>query len=432
MRRRHLLLAGAALALPACGSVPGSVPRPSIPPGPTLPADAPPLSFAPPGPDAVPRSFLATPQWPDIPISTRITALHRHHLCAAVPRAEAHSYPVVVDVTGPTTRVVLTDGNDTFTTRDVDLDLLAEHLDPDEEHPDLGQPLAMGPAVMDDDHAWLVVARSTGTLAVVHLLKIRLSDGNVDASALLSERFDTSRLGMMSLSFSADATSLLVAGDGDSRRSADFIGVRLDAADLSVQFDAHDLIPATAQVSVAGEALRTTTTTHDKDLVLLADGRVLTVPHFGGGVVVGQWCYDTAASEQVMLRDLTTGAETPVPDLRRNDLRHFRRPRFLAVWSTSEHLTISHLGEKPEQFSVWLPGEGSPVLQWKQDEHPVPFESSVFGATLYSRSSDFLEVRSVDSGEILSSFPWQSRSDFAVSAWGAADAYHFFPANEWF
>ena len=431
MRRRDLLFIGAALTLPACSTIPGAVPRPSIPPGPTLPADAPPLPFTPPGPDAVPKSFLATPQWPNAPIRTRITALHRHHLCAAVLRDKTQSYPVVVDVTGPTTRVVLSDASGTFTTRDVELDFLAEHLDPTVEQPDLGQPLVTGPAIMDDDHAYLLVIRAIGNPGVAHLLKITLSDGVIAASALLSEWFDASLLDGIFLSFSPDGTSLLVVGSGGSGTTDGFIGMRLDATDLSVQFDAHDVLTEAGGVGVAGEALTVPSTTHRKNLVLLADGREIL--DLDAPVVIGPWCYHRTGAQQVMLRDLTTGEETPVPDLPPTDL-HQLWPRSRRIWSTSAHRTINHrFPTEPERFSVWLPGESAPVLQWRRTEHPIPDKSSVFGNTLYSRGNDSMEIRSLGSGEVLGSIPSQSfNGEFAVSSWGAATTNHFSPANEWF
>ncbi|MDO5066020.1 MAG: hypothetical protein Q4D96_01905 [Propionibacteriaceae bacterium] len=391
-----------------------------------------PLSFTPPAPDATPKSFLATPQWPSIPIQTQIKALHREHLCAAIPRDDEHSYPVVVNVTGPATRVVRSDGNGTFSTREVELDFLAEHLDPTVEHPDLGPPLQTGPVIMGDDHAYLIVIQPIRGLGAAHLLKITLNDGTVAASALLNEQVKASLPDEISLSFSADATSLLVADVVGSSRSADFIGLRLDVTDLSIQFDAHSLITGTDDITVAGEALKATTATHDKGLVLLADGRDIPAP--GADVLVlGQWCYYSTGLAPVMLRDLTTGTETPVLDLPWKELHQLRQRNFLAVWSRSAYRMIAHHDEKPKRFSVWLPGESSPVLQWKENEHPIPFRSAALGETLYSSdSANFLTVRSLSSGENLGSIPWHGSSEFAVSAWGAATTNLFFPATEWF
>lgn len=433
MRRRHFLLAGAALMLPACGPLPEPAPRPSIPPGPALPSDAPPLTITPPGPDAVPKSFLPIPQWPDAAVQARIIGIHRHHLCAAVLRDETHAYPVVVDVTGPTTHVILSDQNGTFTTRDVGLDLLAAHLDPTVEQPELGHPLCSGAAILDDEHAYLVVGRPVSIndpLLTLHLLRIDLSDGTVTASALLSERFTVAGLEKISLAFSSDHTSLLVAGN-DLLTPPNVFGLRLGTTDLAVQFDVDGLIPEGARVSVAGEAL-TTVTEHDQNLVLLADGRNLTVPSTGHLFVLGQWCYHETSGHQVMLRDLTTGVETPLPDLSDVGILDLK-PLPWSIWSASAHLMFMHRHKGTEKFSVWLPGATSPLLQWEDNEHPAPDKCSVHGNTLYSGLDDSLEIRSLDSGEILASSPWGIvTSGIAVSTWGVATNEHFFPANEWF
>lgn len=441
MRRRDLFLIGATLTLQAC-STPGPVPRPSIPPGPTLPTDAPPLPSAPPGADAVPKSFLATPQWPGGKIPANITALHQHHLCAAVIRDEPYSHPVVVDLTGPTTRMVFLDEDDTFTTREVEVDFLAEHTDPNEQNPDLGRPLITGPSIIDDDHAWVIVAHTVGVIppdaashatATVHLLKINLTDGVVAASALLCQDFDIQELIMwMSLSFSPDHTSLLVAGSGETEKSEDFIGLRLDTTDLSVQFDAHSVITGTGYVKVAGEALKVHNMTDTLYLVVLADGRK--IPNLENPVVIGSWCYhEINAEEQVMLRDLTTGKETPVPDLSPSDLRGLR-PGQPKIWSAQHYLGVDSLGKDPGRFSVWRPGESTPVLLLREEENELyEGQVAVHGDALYGTLSNTLEIRSLSSGEVLGSIPWQSPiGGIAVSAWGVAINAHFFPANEWF
>ena len=125
MRRRTFLLttatAGAAvIALPGLVFLSHSRPKQPTP-------------TPPPSPDAVPSGFNAIPVWPDLHLRTDtvITAARNRYLCGAATVKETRNTftagwcPVVVDVSGPTTRAVLMNPDDpdsTWTTQTVELD----------------------------------------------------------------------------------------------------------------------------------------------------------------------------------------------------------------------------------------------------------------------------------------------------------------------
>lgn len=439
MKRRSLLLASAAVTLPACSPPSGPAPQPVIPPGPTLSGTPPTAQLAPPpGPDAVPRSFRVSASWPSIDLETRVTALHQHHFCGAVLRGEkdALSHPVVVDARTHTTRVVHSTPDGAFTTREVELAFLRDQLPLPPGDSELGPLLTTGPAVLDDEHAHLVVARphaessADDIRGVLHLVKVALADGTVTASALLSEDFSLGAVPAIHLDPSADGASLLVAG---LNPGGDFVGLRLDANDLSVQFDAHSVVPdGVDDIRLAGEALEVSAGREESTLVLLADGREVPAPGWAS-VVIGQWCYYGDNPKHLLLRDLTTGEDTPLPDLggdaifRLNDRSSFPR-----VWSRQPLLASTDAGH----VSVSRPGEASPLLRWDTQGRGTFEGCATWGDVLYTTNLSMAiptTLRSLSSGEVLGTVPWLFTSgDFAVNAWGGATAERFLPADDWF
>lgn len=437
MRRRSFLLASAALTLPACSPSEGPVPRPSIAPGPTLPTQAPRLQLAPPpGPDAAPRSFLTSSPWPHSEVRVRIRALHRHHLCASVLQGDkdASSYPLLVDLRTQTTRVVHSTRDGSFTTREIELTSLRDQLQHPAQDTELGPTLTSGPAVLDDDHAYIVVARPQDTTTAVHLLKINLNDGTIATSALLSDDEQASGVPTLHLDLSPDDASLLLSG---ADVGPNYIGLRLSRSDLSVQFDAHSLIPDTSEnVQLVGDALKATTNTHANGLVLLADGREVPAPE-GLLTVIGQWCYARGGPKEVVMRDLTTGEETTLPDFDEEILYIYRNnPSYPQVWCRQPLFLSGLWANGRSSRSVWRPGETSPMLRWRAGFGDRFEGCAVVGDVLYTWSYSQvlpLMLHSVRSGEVLGAAPApKGEGHFAVSAWGIATTNSFFPANEWF
>lgn len=378
--------------------------------------------------------------WPGIKVETRITALHGHHLCGAVLRGDqdALSYPVVVDLRAHTTRVIQADGVGTFTTREIELELLQKYRHPSHEGPEIGTVLATGPAVLDDDHAYVIVARPLTALhapkehAVIHLLKIALDDGTITASTTVGESQHMVWLPTIHLNLSDDGASLLVS----SSAPGDVIGLRLDKSDLSVQFDVHDL-PDAPFIAV-GDALETRRRTPPDSLVLLTDGQSLPAPGGTHTFVVGHWHYrQESDSGPVVLRDLTTGEDTALfgfPDRGLGFPAHsLAYPR---VWSRQFVLAGKDSEDVHLPMSAWRVGEASPLLRWSVDERADVPGHAVFGDVLYitdSRTEDELVLRSLRSGDILGTTPIRWREGgLAVNSWGIATAERFIPADDWF
>ena len=106
MRRRTFLsaaVAGAAVA--ALPSLTACVPRKRR-------KAEPPAPIPPPSPDAIPSAFADKPTWPGTYLVTSLNAARDRYLCGAAALSEASETftggwcPVVVDVSGPTTRAV--------------------------------------------------------------------------------------------------------------------------------------------------------------------------------------------------------------------------------------------------------------------------------------------------------------------------------------
>lgn len=447
MRRRHFLLAGAALTLSACSSD-GLAPPPSISPAAPPPGSSATRLSGPPHPNAVPRSFQNQPVWPDADIGSHIKAVHQHHLCTGLPRAsrvdlmgQQLHMPAVVDVTGPTTRLLLTDGNGNFHTREVDLASLA-----DEDDSTLGPDLTLGAAVLDDSHAWLVVGEpyevdqpGAEAQAVVHLVKVRLSNGQVEAVTKLGEHTPAGQMAdRVKLRFTEDRSGLLVHGQlVHPSLGADFIGLRLDAADLAIQFDAHTVAPPSiSSVSSSGDALRLSDDELHESVVLLDRGEVLEAERSALAQVHGSWCrYWDGTRKEVRLRNLDTAEETAVPDFRFEDLSDMRHP---AIWSVQQELYVIEDPLENPRFSVWLPSSASPLFTMNAPYQELTVHTrAALGGVLYLGSphvdDGLLTLYALDTGEVLNTIPKALRSwDVAVTPWGIATTSRFRLAQDWF
>ena len=303
MRRRTFLTATAigttVIALPLLTTYTrskGPVPTPSF-----APMQAPSRTPMPDPPNAaaVPSSFSSASLWPDLGTPSSITALREHYLCGDIVLDRADEArrtvpdghcPVVVDLKGPTTWAVLPDDDGAWTTRTVQA--AGPPATPITADPSGASTVALfrmetGPALLDDKHAYLTVGLVTGdegqsstglTPCSVDLVKVDLADGSVAASARLSSAFTTHKIKHdLSLAFTEDRSALLIAGDGPISSSTDpdakSIGLRLSAADLSVQLDAATVLAEPRSVRMCGEAL-TATYEDDEVIVYLADGTI--------------------------------------------------------------------------------------------------------------------------------------------------------------
>ncbi|RRD03361.1 hypothetical protein EII34_14300 [Arachnia propionica] len=440
MRRRDLLFIGAALSMQACTSNTPTTLRPTLGPVPSAPSSAAPVA-SPPGPDAVPNSFSQSRAWPSVGIPSTITALHDHHLCGSIRRqdrsVEQMDFPVIVDLSTHTTRLLLLDDAGRFSTVEADLDEV--EAEASRERPELGPQLLCGPAILDDAAAYLVVVapkrsqeRSTPELGVAHLVKVRLSDGQVEAAAVLQENFRLTFLEEeLNLSFSTDHSSILIAAT--SLGSADFIGKNLSATDLSTQFDILDVMPSDISSSwPAGAAIHVHGDQSGSHLVMLKDGTSLETSGDLGAYVFDDFHLHLDATGSSVLRNLATGEEQQVTGLSGRDIANFRTP---GPWTRRSTFVSIGGGESRRRLTVWTPGTSEPSLQW-EEEHLPPAGAVVFQDVLLSGSPHVddgaLTLRRIDTAEVIATVP---RSVFGngmgITAWGIATGGVFLPADGW-
>lgn len=440
MRRRDLLLAGAALSLQACSGSSGA--RPSL--GPPPPSVSPSFSAPqPPSPDAVPTSFAQASEWPKRRVSRSITALYRDHLCATLLRRsdvnDPLEFPAVVDLNTHRTRILMLDDQGKFSTAEADLAAIEAGLSKDQ--PEFGKLLFCGPAVIDDEAAYLTVytpREQPKDYVAAHLVKVRHSDGQVEASTtLMEDLYYLYRDTAVTLSFSADRSSLLTASQSDyvTGREIDFFGLRLNPKDLSVEFDMRDAKPAgSVSANLCGSAIQFASEDTTHPMVLLSNGAAVDSTSMDQRVVIGDWClYRQKDTDLVFQRNLTTGEEQPVSGLVSEDIRHLRH---FHPWTERSSFVSLNDGLSSKRFAVWTPGNPTAMIPWTADERPLPSGATVFGNVLFSGHPDHddgaVTLRSLDTGEVIAtaaSVP--SYGNWGVSAWGLVAGGVFLPANEW-
>ena len=466
MHRRAFLTSAAAGALSALTACSGSTAvTPSIAPV-TTPSRT--TAPSPPSATAVPSSFALQPRWPVFGTSDSVTALRTHYLCGStVVDGEAGArwtvstghWPVVVDLQdpeNPTTWALLPDGDDAWTTRTVQAADSSATPAASAAPSVLASPrysLTAGPALLDDGYAYLTVGTAAKeSRCPVDLVKVDLSDGTVAASTRLSSAFTTHKIKHdLSLSFTEDRSALLIAGDGPISSSTDpdakNIGLRLSAADLSVQLDAATVLAEPRSVKMCGEAL-TATYEDDEVIVYLADGTTESLAEMKAVAVRDGWLYyydatrypgsaTIKSSGAARARRLGTGETVTISETDKGTFatldNHEQTDDRLI--STDQHEVILWGGTDRSTFSVRRPGEAEPLLSWEAAERAVPDAACVFGDVLYTFGSESLQLISLTSGNSLSEVPgtaWNWGGSVAVTAWGLAVSGVFYPATEWF
>lgn len=465
MHRRAFLTSAAAGALSALTACSGSTAvTPSIAPV-TTPSRTP--APSPPSATAVPSSFALQPRWPVFGTSDSVTALRTHYLCGSTVvdgedgarwTVSTGHWPVVVDLEdpeNPTTWALLPDGDDAWTTRTVQA--AGPSATPITADPSGVSTVALfrmetGPALLDEKHAYLTVGLVTGdegqsstglTPCSVDLVKVDLADGSVAASARLSSAFIAERIkGDLSLCFTEDRSALLVSGSSPTYDlSLKGIGLRLSAADLSVQLDAATVLTdSSSQWQSCGEAL-TATYEDDEVIVYLADGTIEPLDSTRPKTVRDGWlyyynrtdhsvlAYDPRTGETITISE--TGGYETLDSLSNGTSDHIHTDQHEAILGATIY-------DEPS-FSVWRPGEASPAVSWEAAEQTIPEAACVFGEVLYTTSRDdngTLRLTSLTSGESLGEVPgaaqqWNGAVTLAVCAWGLAASGVFYPATEW-
>ena len=488
MRRRTFLTATAAAgaAVAALPALTACVPRKRH-------EAEPPTPIPPPSPDAIPSAFADKPTWPGTYLITSLNAARDRYLCGAAALSEASETctggwcPIIVDISGPTTRAVLPDPaspddpDGAWTTKEVEL------KDPDDQDDNVPKTARItitdGPALLDAEHAYLTLGTSTpsapsptsppqsaGTTddetysntlldertCSVLMLKVRLSDGAVVASTTLSEQFYAQLVPSMHLSFSADRTSLILAGDNmtlQGHADADYIGLRLSADDLSTQFDAHSVLGNQYGTAITsyGQAISIgDETVPTREIVFLADGVHEPIGDNIPIMVRDGWYYymDSAeAAAPCYARNLENRASGQTVELDAG----WEKDVALKHWPdiTSDQQEIITLGQNDgdeDTAAVRLPGAPSPAIAfaWASDGRVDPEGMGVFGGVLYvsypghsaTPGNDRLELIAVSTGETITrTYKAAVRSGPSeidvVTPWGLATDSEFFPATEW-
>ncbi|SHE25653.1 hypothetical protein [Actinomyces glycerinitolerans] len=464
MRRRTVLTAaalgavGSLIGLPACSvfNSPSAAPTPS----PAMP----------PGPDAVPDALSDQHLWPGgSHVRSTVTAVREHFLTGAVQATEATAYvqgmcPVVVDLNGPTTWGVLLDDDGRWTTRQVVPDSKAG---PGERDPDDNQPTTMlvaGPAVIDDTHAYTVVAALAGVpynqeyysqpddACPVSLLKVDLADGSLDAVTTVSESWPASAIRHLCLSFTQDRAGLLLTGAPDTdegsfrKETYAHIGLRLSTEDLSVELDSHDLLRGRGydMVSPCGQAVvGKTEFGREWLLVCLEDGTLIrpsedAYPH----LVRDGWFY-YQQERSLRAQELGSKEAITVTDM---DIQTSNGSYWPEIYSDQPE--IIQIGRSSasgiEALRVLRPGQTTPIVSWN-GEDKVPDGACVCGDVLYAwyqeDASGHLRVEMIslsegEEGDALGTCETGEMTvtvddSPVVTAWGVAVGDRFYAATQW-
>lgn len=419
----------------------------------------------PPSDDALPSAFSERPVWPDLDAArTELKATRGRYLCGGATADKAQKIftdgwcPVIVDVSTLTTRAVLQDDNGDWRTEETEL-----IRDTRKERNTALTTSVLGPALLDENHAYLVVGtinlsspaqpgsssssemeRSTQIDSVV-MLKVGLGDGAVPASAVVCRNVPLEDTWPMNLSFSSDRSALLLAGQktGDQ---GDYIGLRLSADDLSTQFDAHSILDGKeiTKVFPGGQAV---VTRHDpapsrEEIVFLADGAHEPLDENYPYLVRDGWYYykygeggDSEALSRA--RNLSTGDVIELEDgWDLADSKH--------TWPdvTAGQQTILTVGWDSTALSVRQPGAPAPALRWTEFERPAPKSASSLDDVIYTindtndpkaKFTYRLDIISATTGENLvqESQSTKMSSIDAVTPWGAVTYGRFHSATAW-
>lgn len=368
-----------------------------------------------------PIGFAPIPAWPGNRARARITAVRDRYLVGMAEVPEIKSIfvrswvPVVVNVTGVTTWAVLIDDDGTWSTRKVTVKETGPGLQDSGARTELFQ----GPAVIDDTHAYLVVGvmslgrpgahSSPGDRCPVMLFKIRLADGTIVASTTVSDDFEAAMLRGATLTLTKDGGSLLLAGGNRSGGESGWMGLRLSAADLGVEFDARALTVGqeVRSVDVAGQGLLVSLNhPFSSDLIRLADGHRQSLL-YSTALVLDDWVYQNEVLDQT-LRLVATHVDTDekvevslsFPGSLNGALST------LTAWSdlVTESRNIIDF-EKEARLRVWQPGAPEPRFDFAELNMGIPQGVAVFDDILHTWQDvgerTRLILHHLDSGEIL-------------------------------
>ena len=464
-RRTFLAVIGATALLPAVVACRQSRSGSSATPVPTPPPKS----------DAVPSAFADASTWPAADTYTTITAVRDRYLCGGARIKDALNVftkgwcPVVVDISTLTTYAVLLDQKGAWVTRKVDL---VDDDDLDQDPKGALTTIFMGSTLLDGEHAYLVFGALTlsspstqdsmcgsdfpkGTACPVILVKIRLSDGAIQAATTVADSYLVEGIEELHLSFANDRSSLVLMGDDISMDNSqesenDYIALRLSVTDLSVQFDAHSILDGhdINNVRLCGQAIayyvkRAADGVGDYAIMFLSDNKRERTGEQYPIVVRDDWYYykndQDKESSSGSVRNVVSGETIALNGNWKDEVQ---------VWpsiSSDQQVYISWNDQNSSRsMSIRAPGAAAAALTWDGENHKVPDGACVVGDVLYSfyrvktsssASSSEFDITSISSGETIADVQKTAityGTNNAVTPWGLVADGRFYAATKWF
>ena len=458
-RRTFLAVTGATALLPAVVSCRQSRSGSSATPVPTPPPKS----------DAVPTAFADASIWPAADTYTTITAVSDRYLCGGARIKDALNVftkgwcPVVVDISTLTTYAVLLDQKGAWVTRKVGL---VDDDDMDQDSKGALTTIFMGSTLLDSEHAYLVFGALTlsspstqdsmrgsdfpkGTACPVILVKIRLSDGSIQAATTVADSYLVEGIERLYLSFANGRSSLVLMGydvnvESSQDSGNDYIALRLSVTDLSVQFDAHSILDNhdINDVRLCGQAIAYYVKGGDYAIMFLSDNKRERTGERYPIEVKDDWYYykdnQDRESSSGSVRNVVSGETIALKGDWKNELQSW------SIISSDQQAYISWNGQgSSRSMSIRMPGAAAAALTWDGGNHKVPDGACVVGDVLYSfyevktsssTSSNEFDITSISSGKMIADVQKTAithGTKNAVTPWGLVADGRFYAATSW-
>ena len=459
MRRRVFLTAAlgatasaGALSLSGCASMRQRIARTLTPQPPTVLHAS--LS-TPPKATAIPTSFGSEAVWPlrikenqnhPWPTNAMIETAHGSFLIAYDVNSDdddtaalSGDRPIIVDLNGPKTYTLVPD--------DSEHGYRIEPMTvPQVGGVPSGSRVAPSPGTVvteqftcagtcDDEFAYLITGREDvvdqrpKNRGRVSLLKIRLADRRIVASAVLGEnlalkaRESTYRAGS-SITLTSDGADLLVTVSVPHR------ALRLSTKDLSVQFD---LASTTSQNFCAVEGGEAVALLSDDEkvqtaIVTLADGVAHPIENMSALLVHQGYLYAVDSRTKVppypeLCINLTTGERTELADL--------------PVDGEDKHANLTasngYVIRRTDHIQVRKNGSATALLTRKSTEKESYQSAAIYGSILdLTLNGGRLRLINLDTGEVILESPTGGQHEMAtVTPYGFCNEAGFYPATAW-
>ena len=300
--------------------------------------------------------------------------------------------------------------------------------------PGAGYVMAPGPMIVDDEFGYILTALTKSAAGgkpethSIDVVKISLIDGSVSSKTTLWDDVDPKRAVEATLSFSSDASALIITCD---RRC-----ISLSTGDLSILQQ-----PDMGTREIIGDFLGAYDTKTGYTLTSLIDGSTLNYSDKQIPLrAFGKWLYIGNVGgifelTSVTAVDTTTKTEVPITDT---------IPGSTEYSTGGEGMQFTKLiGEylvtcTPDAFDVRRPGDATAMLSLKADGgKKLPDKATIFGDVIYTLSGyQKIQLLSLSTGEELSSTAFPLDSVEQVNHFGAfgnsgTDGSVFIPATAW-